>query len=234
MTTRWLGLAFIFSIQAAAKTVQNSYIRFDIPDNWHCASEQTAWVCSPANPGDAREALIVTTAKVAGPEDNLKSFSSYLSQPKTLITKSKSTLSQPLSLNRRTIDGLNWVEAVHLSSEVPNFTTKYLATVKSRLAVLVSFSADRDNLDKYKAVFENAARSIQVDASKATIEKIQQALNPRIPLPTDNLNGSQTAPNSANVNQALHPPPNRSRKLVQLLLITAAGIIVVLIIRKLV
>ena len=50
-----------------AKTFQNSYIAFEVPDDWTCAQEGVAWTCTPRNNPEAKEAVIVLAAKVAGP-----------------------------------------------------------------------------------------------------------------------------------------------------------------------
>src|SRR5262249_5998812 len=79
--TRFVWLALVFSITCSAKTFQNSYIRWELPETWRCTQEGTAWVCAPINARDAREAVIVAPAKLAGPEDNLNAFANYLRKP---------------------------------------------------------------------------------------------------------------------------------------------------------
>ena len=113
-TVAFASLLFLGGWTAQAKTFQNSYIRFEIPDNWNCAQEGIAWVCAPASSLDAREALIVVTAKVAGPEDNLAAYEKYLRKPKSLSTRSKTaSFSRLLSVDHKIISGQEWVEAVH-------------------------------------------------------------------------------------------------------------------------
>lgn len=162
------GLLFlvVFGWTATARVFQNSYVKFDLPDNWACHQEGAAWVCAPTNNTEAREAVIISTAKLAGPDDSLKSFDNYLRQPKTLIGKTKSSLSQPLSVDRKKVGDQDWVEAIHMGSEIPNFTTHYLATVKQKLAILVSLSADQDLRQKYEPMFTRVIQSMKVDASK--------------------------------------------------------------------
>src|SRR4051812_14401971 len=111
--TRWLCFAILFlsatgSVAAHAKPFQNSYLRFELPDNWNCNQEGVSWVCAPINGMEAREALIISTAKLSGPEDNLKAFDAYLRKPKTLISNSKSSLSQPVSVDRKKIGDQEW------------------------------------------------------------------------------------------------------------------------------
>jgi hypothetical protein len=155
-----------FCGSAMARSFQNSYVKFNLPDTWACNQEGPAWVCAPANSGDAREALIITTAKLTGPEDSLNSFYNYLRQPKTLVSRGSSSLSQPLSIEKKKLSGLDWIQAVHIGSEVPNFTTRYLATVKDKFSILISFSSDRDFDAKYKPIFDTAIRTLRLDTSK--------------------------------------------------------------------
>lgn len=224
---RALVLALLVSKSSWAKTFQNSYIRIDLPDSWSCVQEGIAWVCSPANSSDAREALIVATAKLAGPEDNLNAFLSYLRQPKTVISNSRSTLSQPLSIDRRKAAGVEWVQAMHRGSEVPNFLTRYMATVKEKLAVLVSFSADEESVAKYNKVFDAAIRSMQIDPTKPFLIQLQKAASSQQVIGQIN-----KAP--ANVEAIPNLVQSRNRRIVEISLIAVGVIVGVFAIRKLV
>jgi hypothetical protein len=162
-----LWLILMIATTARAKSFQNAYASFDLPDNWHCGQEGVAWICTPSSAVDTREALIVITAKVAGPEDTLPSFMNYLNRPKSLATRGKlPTLSQPLGSNQIRVAGLEWVQSSHYASEVPGFNTTYLATVKDQLAVLLSFSSDQEKKQKYGPIFQRAIQTIKIDSSK--------------------------------------------------------------------
>lgn len=130
----------IFSLSSQAKTFQNSYVSFELPDTWKCVQEGVAWTCDPQGPSRSKEAVIVLTAKVAGPEDNLDHFLTYLKEPKKLITDVGTPMpSQAVYARETAIGGDKWIEAQHIGSEIPDYTTLYLATVKSHLALLLSF-----------------------------------------------------------------------------------------------
>src|SRR6266404_2792634 len=116
---------------ANAKTFQNSYVSFEVPDNWTCLQEGVAWTCTPQNPIEAKEAVIVLAAKVAGPEDNLTNFLAFLRQPKKIVTKVGTPMpSQVMSAQEQNLGGQRWIRAQHLGSEVQEYYTLYLATVK--------------------------------------------------------------------------------------------------------
>lgn len=164
---RWILIAVLLgSINSWAKTFKNSYISFEMPANWSCTQDGAAWTCNPANAIEEREAIIVLTAKIAGPGETMASFKDYLSKRKSVLTKSgNAILSTVLKTQNTRIDGQNWVESVHLNSEVPGFQTTYLATVKNKLAILVSLSAEKSKTQKYNPIFQSALRSLKIIAS---------------------------------------------------------------------
>lgn len=164
-----------FSTPVFAKIFSNSYVSFELPDEWNCGQEGPSWVCTPKLAKDARETLIVINAKVSGPEDNLTNFKSYLSKPRTIATKGGAPVTSKVMLAEElNIGGQNWVRAQHLSSEVPNFYTLYLVTTKAQLAILLSFSAEKSKATQFNDVFDKAVRSLKIVAS-------QELLVPKLP-----------------------------------------------------
>jgi hypothetical protein len=146
---------------------QNTYVSFEVPDNWICQQEGVAWICSPQSPVEAKEAIIVLVAKVAGPEDNLDSFLNLLKQPKKIVTKAGMPMPSHVSYaQKRMLAGSTWVQAQHLGSEVQDYYTLYLATVKDQLSILVSFSAEKSYVKKYNGVFDKAMKTITLLSTK--------------------------------------------------------------------
>ncbi|HMN68868.1 MAG TPA: hypothetical protein PKC28_10055 [Bdellovibrionales bacterium] len=165
---RLSGLAlFLFCAGVNAKTFQNSYVSFDVPDDWNCLQEGVAWTCTPKNTVAAREAVIIIAAKVAGPEDNLGSFQNYLKKPKAIATKVGTPMpSKVMYAQPRSLAGHQWIQAQHLGSEIQDFYTLYLATVKAQLAILVSFSAQNGRYQVYNPVFDRAMKTLKIVASQ--------------------------------------------------------------------
>lgn len=152
---------------ASAKTFQNSYVSFDVPDNWNCLQEGVAWTCTPAGVIESKEAVIVLAAKVAGPEDNLTNFQNFLAQPKKITTKVGTPMpSQVMYSRTRQLANSQWVQAQHLGSEIQEYYTLYLATVKDQLAILVSFSAERNRYQVYNPIFDKAIKTLKITANK--------------------------------------------------------------------
>lgn len=159
--------AAVAGLNAEAKTFQNSYVSFEVPDNWNCLQEGMAWTCTPTGLAESKEAVIVLAAKVAGPEDNINNFKTFLAQPKKITTRVGTPMpSQVMYAKPRMVANTNWVQAQHLGSEVQEYYTLYLATVKDQLAILVSFSAERNRYQVYNPIFDKAIKTLKITANK--------------------------------------------------------------------
>lgn len=161
-------IAILFATASAnAKTFRNAYVSFELGEKWNCTLEHTEWVCRTSDPGLA-EAIIVLTAKEVGPQDALPAYESHLKQPRTVMSKTgASTSSTVYRVEERKIAGHPWIDGMHFASEVPNYYTRYLATTKDKIAVLVTFSAHKLHYTKYSADFFKAIESLRVIATRA-------------------------------------------------------------------
>ena len=194
---RLIYILLAISLQARAKTFQNSYVAFEVPDTWTCLQEGVAWTCTPQNPVEAKEAVIVLAAKVAGPEDSLNSFLSFLKAPKKITTKVGTPMpSQVMYAQNRLLGGQNWIQSQHLSSEIQDYYTLYLATVKDQLAILVSFSAEKNRFQAYNPIFDHAVKTLRIVASnqllfnKSSQDNPSEVIGIQVPLtggPTEEL-----------------------------------------------
>jgi hypothetical protein len=128
--------------------------------------EGTEWVCSSQKPVDAKESIIILAAKEVGPQDTFANYENYLKAPKQLQSVNGKSLSQVKSMKTRKINDHQWVDALHLGSEIPGYYTRYVATIKDRLAILVTFSAHQKYFTKYSNDFFKAVESLRVVATK--------------------------------------------------------------------
>lgn len=153
---------------AEAKLFKNVYVSFELPNDWDCALEGTEWVCrNQKNPQAAREAIIILTAKEAGPVDNLNAYFGHLRAPRTLTgANGMPSQSQILQVKSRVISNHPWVDAMHLGSEISNYYSRYLATTKDALGILVTLSAHRLHYKKYANDFFRAVESLKVLSTK--------------------------------------------------------------------
>lgn len=172
----WLYIVSVFLFNglfpqtAQAKVWANAYLNFEIPDRWKCVLEQTEWVCRSEDTKESREAVIILTAKEADSVmDTFQKYEEHLSKPITVPLRSGGTelskvYKKPEYIQ---IQSQRWIDGFHLGSEVPNYFTRYLATIKESIAVLVTFSAHKDEYAKYSSDFTKAIQSLRVIASKS-------------------------------------------------------------------
>lgn len=153
---------------ASAKTFRNAYVSFDLADRWDCQLEQTEWVCrTQPGPNDNREAVIILTAKEVGPSDSLPAYEQHLKTPRTIPSRTGQPIqSQIQKVESRMINQHVWIDGMHFASEIPNYYTRYLATTKDKIAILVTFSAHKTHYAKYSNDFFRAIESLRVVATK--------------------------------------------------------------------
>lgn len=173
MNTIALSLALILlSFNAHAKVFRNAYISFELPDSWKCNLEQTEWVCRSTQTKESKEAIIILTAKEVGPTDTFALYEAHLNSPIQSQVRGggagSKVVIKPKSYN---INNQMWIDALHSSSEVPNYFTRYVATIKDKIAILVTFSAHKNYYTKYSKQFYDAILSMRVIASKNLLAK---------------------------------------------------------------
>jgi hypothetical protein len=76
-------------------------------------------------------------------------------------------------VERRKLADYEWVQAVHVSSEIRNYVTIYLATATLQVGVLATFSIHQDN--------EEAGRR-EMDIMMPSLKIHQQGQRPAVPL----------------------------------------------------
>jgi len=151
---------------ASAKRFRNAYISFDLPPNWNCKLEGAEWVCENDYSKKQKEAIIILTAKEVGPSDSLAAYTTQLQTPRILPGKGGAPVkSKVIHVQQRTIANQLWVDGMHEGSEVGAYFTRYMATIKSRIAILVTFSAHKEHFSKYANDFRQAIESLRVVAT---------------------------------------------------------------------
>ncbi|MEZ0391844.1 MAG: hypothetical protein ACAH59_06495 [Pseudobdellovibrionaceae bacterium] len=168
----WAVLGLILtSLTLEAKVFRNAYVAFELPETWKCVLEHTEWVCRSESAADSKQAIIILTAKEVGPTDSFDSYTQHLNTPQKAQVAGAvpSRVVSPSKQNR--ISDQVWVDGLHMGSEVPNYFTRYLATIKDRIAILITFSAHKDFYTKYSQDFFKAAQSLRVIATKNLLDK---------------------------------------------------------------
>jgi len=162
-----LALLFWSGSYAEAKIFRNSYISFELPDNWRCTMEGTEWTCFNNLNKKNKDAVIIFTAKEAGPGDTLANYEAQLKKQRTIPGANKKPVPSKVQyVKRYNLNNKTWIDSLHESSEVEAYYTRYVATVSSGLGILVTFSAHRNYYSSYASVFKNAIGSLKVTANK--------------------------------------------------------------------
>lgn len=178
------SLLLFFTLQNSwAKSFTSQYAEFELPNGWNCSLEGTEWVCQSENKDRQKEAIIILAAKIRGEQDSLDGYTTYLKAPKTFtLPGGKTQVSEAKYTKMENINNQQWVDSLHLASEVPGFYTRYLATVKEDLGVAVTFSVGKDFYDSYKGIFDKIIATLRVfrqaggDSSKFALKKTEDNL----------------------------------------------------------
>ncbi len=163
----------LVSFNAQSRTFKNAYISFEMQDNWKCNLEQTEWVCRAEDPQEAKEAVIILTAKEKGPTDSFPIYESHMNNVINTVTKAGVALTSTVKYKsqQQKINDQPWLDGLHQDSEVQNYFTRYLATIKDQIAILVTFSAHNKFYAKHSLNFDKTIRSLRVIATKDLLSR---------------------------------------------------------------
>lgn len=162
-----LFVVLTFSFGAYAKRFSSKYCEFELPAGWECALEGSEYVCQSENADRKKESIIILAAKIRGEHDNLDEYMAYLKKTKEYnLPGGKKQVSEPKSTKMTRINDHQWVDALHLASEVPGFYTRYLATVKEDLGVAVTFSVTKDLYTTYRPLMDKLISTLRVFRQK--------------------------------------------------------------------
>lgn len=157
----------LWETSAFAKRFASKYCEFELPPGWECALEGTEYVCQSENADRKKESIIILAAKIRGEQDSLDEYMAYLKKPKEFaLPGGKKQISEPKTTKMSRVNDHQWVDALHLASEVPGFYTRYLATVKEDLGVAVTFSVGKDQYAAYQPVMDKMVSTLRVFRQK--------------------------------------------------------------------
>ena len=163
----FLALSVGLSSNLHAKRFASKYCEFELPSGWDCALEGSEYVCQSENADRKKESIIILAAKIRGEQDNLDEYMAYLKKTKEYnLPGGKKQVSEPKNTKLSRINEHQWVDALHLASEVPGFYTRYLATVKEDLGVAVTFSVSKDQYSAYQPIMDKLVSTLRVFRQK--------------------------------------------------------------------
>jgi len=159
----FLGLTLLFAKPGFAAKFANQFAEFELPPQWQCNLEGAEWVCQNTNEAKKRDAIIVLAAKMKGDQDSLDQYLTYLKAAKVFNSViGKPVKSEPRFAKTVNLNGQAWVDALHMESEIPGFYTRYLATVKQDIGVLVTYSVSKAKYTSYQGDFDNMIKTLKV------------------------------------------------------------------------
>ena len=151
------------STSSFAAKFANQFSEFELPPQWQCNLEGAEWVCQSTNDTKKKDAIIVLAAKLKGDQDSLDQYLAYLKAAKTFTSvQGKPVKSEAKYAKTVNINGQAWIDALHLESEIPGFYTRYLATVKQDIGVLVTYSINKNKYQQYLEEFDNMVKTLKV------------------------------------------------------------------------
>ena len=155
--------ALIAPQSASAAKFANQFVEFELPVRWQCNLEGAEWVCQSQDETKKRDAIIVLAAKLKGDQDSIDQYLNYLKTPKVYQSiQGKAVKSEAKYAKQVQLNDHPWVDALHLESELPGFYTRYVATIKQDIGVLVTFSINKDKYNLYQADCENMVNTLKV------------------------------------------------------------------------
>lgn len=157
------SLTTLFSTPLFASKFSNQFTEFELPPQWQCTLEGAEWVCQSTDESKKKDAIIVLAAKLKGDQDSLDQYLTYLKAAKTFTSvQGKPVKSEPKYAKTDNINGQPWVDALHMESEIPGFYTRYLATVKQDIGVLITYSINKAKYQQYLGDFDNMVKTLKV------------------------------------------------------------------------
>lgn len=162
-TGYFVFFSFFISSSSFAAKFANQFTEFELPPQWQCNLEGAEWVCQSTNMAKKRDAIIVLAAKLKGDQDSLDQYLTYLKAAKTFTSvQGKPVKSDPKYAKTVNLNGQPWVDSLHMESEIPGFYTRYLATVKQDIGVLVTYSINKDRYQQYLDDFDHMVKTLKV------------------------------------------------------------------------
>ena len=154
----------LLTTSAWAKTFKTQFISFELPTNWSCQQEEIDWVCMPDSIAERADAMVVVVTKATNEiDDTLPKYEEVLNAKRAMRDLlGNSYMSGVKYVRRRTIKGNEWVDALHLGSEIPGFYSRYVAGIKEKVAGLLTYSVGESVYPKYAAQMDQMIDSLKL------------------------------------------------------------------------
>jgi hypothetical protein len=149
---------------AFAKKFRTDFISLDLPPGWDCVKEEIDWVCQPENLAQRSEALVVVVAKSANEvDDTFEKYQAVLSEPREMRDLAGNVYKSEVKFVRfRDIKDHKWVDSLTFGSEIPGFYSRYLASIKGKVAGLVTYSIAESVYAKWAPILDKMLESLEI------------------------------------------------------------------------
>ncbi len=227
-------ILFLSAPSAHAAKFANQFSEFELPPKWQCNLEGAEWVCQSTDEMRKKDAIIVLAAKIKGDQDSLDQYLSYLKAVKSYTSiQGKPVKSEPKYAKNINLNGHPWIDSLHLESEIPGFFTRYLATVKDDIGVLVTYSINKAKYQEYLTDFENMVRTLKVFRKAGSINVAPQNTNlfqnAQVP---QTLSENSVFPGAGPEGGTADKPAQKGNNMIIIIVLAAVGAIGFLIWRK--
>ena len=212
----------------------NQFAEFELPPQWQCNLEGAEWVCQNTSEDKKRDAVIVLAAKLKGDQDSLDQYLAYLKATKNFTsTTGKPVKSEPKYAKSINLNNQPWVDALHLESEIPGFYTRYLATIKQDIGILVTYSINKTKYQDYLNDFDNMVRTLKVFRKAGGINVAPQNSNlfQEAQLPKG-ISSDTVFPGKIDTSIENQQNKKSSNNYAWLLILLGVGIVAVIVIKK--
>lgn len=155
---------FALASATFAKPFKTPFIGLQLPPNWDCKQEELDWVCQPDNLAERAEAIVVIVTKAVNDvDDSFDKYEQILNQSRPMRDLLGNSYQSKVSyVRKRDIKGQTWVDALHFGSEIPGFYTRYVASIKEKVAGLVTYSVAESVYPKYSPILEQMIDSLDI------------------------------------------------------------------------
>lgn len=138
-------LALILVAQTSfAKSLETPYLDLVVPDDYNCTSDTGRYICQGQAGQKTKDSILTMIFKRSGPQDTIPQYQEFIGRPMSRVSTSGPPALSKVELVRTIkIAGQDWVEAKHFESDLPNYYTYYWATVRSPVAMVVTYSVEK-------------------------------------------------------------------------------------------
>lgn len=157
-TIGMIGLFLCVDLRA----LTTAYASFEHPDGWRCELSQGVWICQSAKEPERRESVVLSIATMRTEWDSLENYLNYLKRPRTIEDEAGNKLTSKVTYARkRVINGVTWIDSLQYNSEMPGFWARYVATVRDKLAILITYIVSDEYYSKLAPRFERMVNSLK-------------------------------------------------------------------------